>query len=785
MPSISKYKKACLLVVLLFSLTQLLYSAPAPLRILQTRQVDGSTFQYRVFGDESFHWYETLDNYTIYPNQTDGYWYYVSGYDNIQPKLTNLRVTQNKGKINLQKWIQPEPSVLSALRKSLFRSSETKTSESEGSGWDIYHSVKRPIVGNIKLPVFLVDFAPGNQSAHVFNVSDFDKLFNSLSVMSPGSLREYYRETSSGKLDLTFDIYNWVTMPNPYSYYCGSSGMGSYPNNTQSLCIDVVRAVDNYVDFSAYDSDNNGIVDGIVLVYEGYTYSSPNLIWPHMFCLFTDDPRTTLYADGVNISGYFVVPEQQTTNQISTIGVYCHELGHMIAGAPDLYDYDSGNLMTWDDNNYPVYMWCLMGVGCYGTSPSGREGDCPAHLSAFQRWLIFGWQYPKVLIESASISIKAAESSDNDLYYLIPINGSGDEFFLLENRYTGDASTKFDKYDEYANPLDRGLIISHVDRRMKEEMYLGGGNNNGPSMQYYQVWVEDPGQPQSLTSSPYLTKKNAAYSSEDNQTDFSAVTTPANSKSNSGASTNIRVSNISASGKTMNFYASVPTLQLAKLDNADFEVFSDSWSISGSSGAIISAVSEVIPKSGNRMFGLQTNGTASAFSSATQRLLVQPGENCKFSIWVNIVSSGGANQSVGARILLDPIGEQKFVPKFEQVIIGTTNGWQKISVSCTAEAAFLGVRIELFQTGYTTRSVICADLAELSSGTVCIKGDPSCDTEITPGDALLAFNLYLETYNPTGDEDCDVRCSADIDSNGSVTPGDALCIFFTYLERPC
>ena len=67
----------------------------------------------------------------------------------------------------------------------------------------------------------------------------------------------------------------------------------------------------------------------------------------------------------------------------------------------------------------------------------------------------------------------------------------------------------------------------------------------------------------------------------------------------------------------------------------------------------------------------------------------------------------------------------------------------------------------------------------------CPKGDPNCDGDITPGDALLAFQIYLKIYVPTGEEPCDVSCAADWDENGNITPGDALCIFREYLNNPC
>jgi len=59
-------------------------------------------------------------------------------------------------------------------------------------------------------------------------------------------------------------------------------------------------------------------------------------------------------------------------------------------------------------------------------------------------------------------------------------------------------------------------------------------------------------------------------------------------------------------------------------------------------------------------------------------------------------------------------------------------------------------------------------------------GDVNGDGFITPGDALMAFQIYMEILL---DPVCFV--CADYDGNGRVTPGDALCIFRLYLDSPC
>ncbi len=65
-------------------------------------------------------------------------------------------------------------------------------------------------------------------------------------------------------------------------------------------------------------------------------------------------------------------------------------------------------------------------------------------------------------------------------------------------------------------------------------------------------------------------------------------------------------------------------------------------------------------------------------------------------------------------------------------------------------------------------------------------GDVNQDGVITPADALLAFQHFLEIADPTLDE-CQQN-HADVvdpvDPGSDITPGDALCIFQEFLELP-
>jgi len=78
-----------------------------------------------------------------------------------------------------------------------------------------------------------------------------------------------------------------------------------------------------------------------------------------------------------------------------------------------------------------------------------------------------------------------------------------------------------------------------------------------------------------------------------------------------------------------------------------------------------------------------------------------------------------------------------------------------------------------FPTGY----IVIGALAE------CVNdGDVNNSMDLTPEDALMTFQIYLELFtDPSIEEECSADCNAD----GRVTPGDALCIFQHYMSGAC
>jgi M6 family metalloprotease-like protein len=122
--------------------------------------------------------------------------------------------------------------------------------------------------------------------------------------------------------------------------------------------------------------------------------------------------NSTINRDGVNINKYSCSAELRGNSgtNISTIGVICHEFGH-VCGAPDYYDtdYGTGGQYTGTGN------WDLMAGGSW--NGINAAGDCPAHVNGYQKWL-YGWANPVLL--SVQQQVTVFKHAFNDDFIILP-----------------------------------------------------------------------------------------------------------------------------------------------------------------------------------------------------------------------------------------------------------------------------------------------------------------------------------------------------------------------------
>lgn len=402
--------------------------------------------------------------------------------------------------------------------------------------------------GTGKILFVLVDFAEDSGVVqHQATAAQFTNQFFSSGTYPTGSMRDYYQEVSYGHWNIEGTVHDWTTAPGTYDYYCNDQqGHGAYPQNSQGLVVDVCNAIDAQVDFSQYDGDGDGYVDAVIIVYEGVAIARSDLFWPHAWGLYGN----SIELDGVTINRFALVNELNQVGQDSyeaeTIGVSCHEYGHIL-GAPDLYDYDDGSSTATDFNSYPVRNWCLMASGNYSLADGGEPGSGPNHPCALVRSLFFGWIVAQEVTLSGTLELQEVETHAQAAKIVLDPDFP-DEYLLVENRHAGSGAI-FD-HNSGSVEMDSGWLIMHVDEELPWSR-SGRFNNGQPLQPYYRAQVVDPGQWESFGGPMNVFRGDAAFSAEDDQTELSPNTMPFNTDLNDGTLTGARITGVGPSGATV------------------------------------------------------------------------------------------------------------------------------------------------------------------------------------------------------------------------------------------
>ncbi len=399
----------------------------------------------------------------------------------------------------------------------------------------------------MKVLVILVDW---DNVPATYSRETIDSMLFSRNVYPGGSLADYFDEVSYDQLAVVGTVLDWYNA----GHYAGGYDFES-----------LLPVLDPIVDFSQYDGNNDGVVDGVIFLHSGNGQEdshNTNDIWSYaMVYPLGNGPGP---FDGVHVSRWNTSPELRPLHypawppfftgedSLNTIRVFCHELTHNI-GMPDLYDYDAKlDTTTYftpnDDNDHPVVDWCLMGYAGYGIF--SIKSMVPSHLCGFSK-MFLGWINPIQLSGTfEDLVVYDIETHSDSSLYLLPIRPDIGEYFLLEYRNPGSTG-KFDKLDSdfsiyFPNTLTygcdslaRGLLITHVQVNPGMTWF---SNDGRPYSDHYAVSVMDAGYNPAMDMTtnpeghvtdsaqwwyPYETRKGATFSNEvPGQAEFGPSTTP-------------------------------------------------------------------------------------------------------------------------------------------------------------------------------------------------------------------------------------------------------------------
>jgi len=266
-----------------------------------------------------------------------------------------------------------------------------------------------------------------------------------------GTLQEFYRDVSRGRLNVTGEVTPWVrTHLTLDQVTAGQAGFGEEARVLEYLW-DALQQTDPLVDFGAFDNDgpdgvpNSGDDDGIVdaVAFEFLEVSGscggPG-IWPHRSAISWrtgGDPFTSTDpgANGpIRVDAYII---QGVTDcdgiRVQNANVISHEMGHVL-GLPDLYHPIDGTLPT--ERRWVVGCWGLMAAGSWGCGdPSVKvEGFGPVHMSPWSLaqlgWTEFQTVDPDVRYRPYQIEPTASGGRP----LRIPLDGDGRQSIVIEYR---------------------------------------------------------------------------------------------------------------------------------------------------------------------------------------------------------------------------------------------------------------------------------------------------------------------------------------------------------------
>lgn len=573
--------KKLLTLFLIVASTIYLYAIPAYPEKIEFTQPDGSKIFIFLKGDEKVHWAETLDGYTLIFNEKGFYEY---AQQNAKGDLEQSGIiAQNIEKRNVQ-----ELNFLKNTSKHLIYSKNQI--EIMKQIWDVYEKESNnyrdfPTTGERKLICILIGF---QDIPFTLQQSDFNSLFNQVNYTydnATGSVKDYYLEVSYNQFNLTVDIAGPYQASENRAYYGAPGG------DPRQLTAEAINFADADVDFSQYDNDLDGWVDGVYIIFAGHGEEAgapSEAIWSHAWSL-----ASAIQKDGVWLQRYSCSPEFRGSSgtSITRIGVICHEFGHVL-GAPDFYDtdYETGGQFSGTGK------WDMMANGSWN-----NNGATPAHHNGVTKSMIYGWASPTYINTPQNVLMYNAVDSSNSFY--LYETSTTDEYFFLENR----EKHKFDAYIPGS-----GMIIYHIHKNI----YNVGNSINAthPQMMYpvAQNATQDP--TSDPTSYGTINSSSCAWNGEnDSKTSFTDISLPS-SKSWTGQNTNKPITGISRNSteKTVSFVfmggnnCNAPTTNSSNIsvNQTEDEIATINWA-NGNGDAVL-----VIAKKGSQVNAIPLNGQA-------------------------------------------------------------------------------------------------------------------------------------------------------------------------------
>lgn len=425
------------------------------------KQADGTTITVRAYGDEDLSYFLASDGTLLYQEGTN---FYIAGVK-ADGTLYSTGVLAHEPSMRTIKEIS---AIKAQNAKAFYNSMETQAKANKVRREPMTpDNSLLPSLGKHKIPVILVEFSDVEFSVENPKAT-FDKYLNGKELFNKetdpemgqnyASVAKYFKDMSFGKFEPEFEVYGPVNLGKPLATY----GAGYSSQEKMGLLLtDACTAVDNEVDFTQYDSNDDGNIDLIYIIYAGFSQS---IAGNSTDCIHPKSGYLSLAKsfDGMDMKRYGVnnelngTPADQADGPIiNGIGLFCHEFSHCM-GLPDLYP-KSGSIAEACINQNMDY-WSLMDAGEYT-----GNGYRPTAYTAWERERL-GWMEIGTLTGPSNVELKSLDEGGAAFRIYNDKDETGHEYYIVENVQNNGWNKKL---------FGNGLMVTHVDY-LSSQFSLGG-----------------------------------------------------------------------------------------------------------------------------------------------------------------------------------------------------------------------------------------------------------------------------------------------------------------------
>ena len=354
-----------------------------------------------------------------------------------------------------------------------------------------------PTTGSPAVLVIPVEFKDATAASKGYSTSVLAEAFGKGGETDYYSVYDYYLISSYGQLDLDITVLDYWFRPENNSTYYYNATYEYYGDDVaigDQLVLDEALAyLEGKMDLSKFDSDNNGIIDAVVLI-NTLDIGEEDFYWAYRYWnIYTDDEGYYYEYDGVSANDYLWASYQflyesydeegnvnyDDTSVVNTY-TFIHEFAHIL-GLDDYYDT------------------------AYVTEPLEGCDMMDAMLgdhNAFSKFNL-GWiTTSRLVTTTSSVTLTLEDFSKNGDTIIIANNwdeklGAYQEYYIVVY-YTNNGLNAHESAGFFSRD---GIVVYHVNASLYSEEYEGET--------YYDIYNTNTD-----VSDPY------GYGTEDNLIEF-------------------------------------------------------------------------------------------------------------------------------------------------------------------------------------------------------------------------------------------------------------------------